>query len=127
MAKFLIESGAPVDTIQSPTVNLYGEATPLFFASRRSDPEMIRMLAAHGADVNARDGNKNTPLTDCASHASPETVRALLAVGAHVNALGIYDLTALHQAAQPIEPRRCGFCLPPELTRQSVIEKGRRH
>ena len=101
MAEFLIESGAPVDTIQFPTVNLYGETTPLFFASwRRGDPEMIRMLAAHGADVNARDASNNTPLMDCASHASPETVRALLAVGAHVNALGIYDLTALHHAAQ---------------------------
>lgn len=98
MAQFLIESGAPVDAIQSPTV--YGEATPLFFASRRGDPEMIRMLAAHGADVNARDECRNTPLTDCAGHADPETVRALLAVGANVNALGIYNLTALHQAAK---------------------------
>ena len=89
-----------MDTIQFPTVHLYGEATPLFFASRRGDPEMIRMLAAHGADVNARNACQNTPLTDCAGHASPETVRALLAVGAHVNALGIYDLTALHHAAQ---------------------------
>jgi ankyrin repeat protein len=98
MAKFLIESGAPVDAIQSPTA--YGEATPLFFASRRGDPEMIRMLAAHGADVNARNECQNTPLTDCAGHANPETVCALLAVGANVNALGIYNLTALHQAVQ---------------------------
>lgn len=98
MATFLIESGAPVDAIQASTI--YGEATPLFFASHRGDPEMIRTLAAHGADVNARDSIQHTPLTDCASHASQETISALLVGGANVNAQGMYGLTALHQAAQ---------------------------
>ena len=101
MAKFLIESGSPVDTIQAPTVHAYDIATPLFFASCRDDPEMIRMLAAHGADVNARSASNFMPLADCAGQASPEAVRVLLAVGANVNALSsMYDLTALHNAAQ---------------------------
>ena len=28
---------------------------------------------------------------------------------------------------RPIEPRRCEFCLPLELIRQSVIETGKQH
>ena len=79
MVRFLIESGATLDSVE-----IY-ERTLLHLACGRDDPEMIRMLVARGLNVNARDESQETPLTDCARAGRPETIRALLAAGADVN------------------------------------------
>jgi ankyrin repeat protein len=57
MAKMLLEAGTPVD-IREPDGR-----TPLHIAATVSgDPEAIRLLIKHGADVNAVDDKQLTPL-----------------------------------------------------------------
>jgi ankyrin repeat protein len=48
-AKLLLNAGAEVDARES-----FGGQTPLMWAAARRHPEMVELLAAKGADVNAR-------------------------------------------------------------------------
>jgi cytohesin len=92
MAEFLIESGAPLDTVE------YLGQTPLHMAARGGDPELIRLLVARGLDVNARDDYDDTPLCDVAWRAKPAAVAALIEANADVNARGMNESTPLHHA-----------------------------
>ena len=93
MVKFLIDSGATLDTIE-----IYGQ-TLLHIACRGGGPELIQMLVARGLDVNARDEDNETPLTYLADHGHPESARLLITAGADVNARSYNGDTALHCAA----------------------------
>jgi quinoprotein dehydrogenase-associated probable ABC transporter substrate-binding protein len=64
-----------------------------------SDPARIKFLAAHGANLNARDSMGATALTSAASARDSETVTLLLALGADANARNGDDLTPLMAAA----------------------------
>lgn len=64
-----------------------------------SDPARITFLAAHGADVNARDSMGATPLTSAGSARDSDTVKLLLQLGADANARNADDLTPLMAAA----------------------------
>ncbi|MFZ2644579.1 MAG: ankyrin repeat domain-containing protein, partial [Verrucomicrobiia bacterium] len=71
---------------------------PLHYAVYRGI-ELIEMLLACKADVNAQDGQGNTPLHVAAYH-SPKTIaELLLAHGARINARGFDDQTPLCCAA----------------------------
>ena len=94
MALFLIESGAPLDTVES-----LGR-TPLHMAAHGGDPELIRLLVARGLDVNARDDHQDTPLCDIAWQGKPAAVAALIEAGADVNARGLNKCTPLRHAAR---------------------------
>ena len=89
VAHFLIDSGAPLDTLEEHGL------TPMFMAARGGTPEFVRLLAARGLDVNARDDWNDTPLTDSILRTNVETVKALLEVGADVNARAARGRTAL--------------------------------
>lgn len=93
MAKFLIESGAPLNTVE-----YCHDQTPMHMAVVGGDPEVIKLLAARGVNVNARDSCKDTPLHDLAWRDKPEAVAALIQAGADVNARGGAGRTALHSA-----------------------------
>lgn len=81
--------------------------TALMLAAENRDVECIRLLLAHGANVNLRDGDGRTALLDAAavtseseidegSHgASERTLRLLLDSGADVNAQDAKGMTAL--------------------------------
>jgi ankyrin repeat protein len=92
MALFLIESGAPLDTLE------YYGYTPLHMAARGGDPELIRLLVARGLDVNARDDYGDTPLRDVTWRGKPEAIAALIEAGADVNTRGLNQGTPLHSA-----------------------------
>ncbi|MGL4463239.1 MAG: ankyrin repeat domain-containing protein [Planctomycetia bacterium] len=70
--------------------------TALHGVAGEDHPEMIRLLADAGADVNAGDDRGHTPLHLAAN---PEAVEALVEVGADVNARSRDGGTPLHLAA----------------------------
>lgn len=93
MAIYLIDHGAPLDTIEGKG------STLLHRAARGGNPELIRLLLARGLDVNARDDYGDTPLTDSVWCTRPEAIDVLIEAGADVNAQGSNESTALHLAA----------------------------
>jgi len=78
------------------------DATALHFAAFFAQPETVRLLVDHGADVHAVSstfGNV-TPLHSAAAGGSAEIVHLLLVAGADANARQNGGFTALHAAAQ---------------------------
>ncbi len=94
MAVFLIESGAPLDTVE------YLGYTLLHEAARGGDPQLIRLLVARGLAVNATDDYGDTPLRDISARDKPQAVAALLEAGADVNQQGMNGYSPLHGAVQ---------------------------
>jgi ankyrin repeat protein len=101
---------------QSPTLprtvrgGCQHEARPtgsdLFTAIRKADAQGLRKLLDRGADVNARDAERNTPLILASFYAGPECVALLIAKGADVNAANKAGATALIRAATSYEKTR---------------------
>lgn len=58
--------------------------TPLIYAMGREHPDVIRVLLAHGANVN-KGTFYATPLINAALHQDVQAIRLLLAAGANVN------------------------------------------
>lgn len=94
MSLYLIDAGAPLDTV------VYEGSTMLHQAAKGGDPEIIRLLIARGLDVNATDDYHyhDTPLSDVAGRAKPEAIAALLEAGSDVNHRGVNDQTPLWRA-----------------------------
>ena len=93
---FLLDRGHPLDTVEGVGKTL------MHMAALGVDPDLIRLLAERGLDVNAQDDFGDTPLLDClsntASHASRDTISTLIEVDADVNARRIDGATCLHVA-----------------------------
>lgn len=67
--------------------------------SSATNPEIVRMLMAAGADLNFRDGQGYTALTRAAEEGDEEMVAALLAMGAPPDYQSVCE-QALHRAAK---------------------------
>jgi ankyrin repeat protein len=76
----------------------FGQETPLSYAvSCEHSKEMIDLLVAHGADINAKSGGFDiTPLQHAVRVGRVEAVRALLANKPDVNAVNSENRTAMH-------------------------------
>jgi len=96
MAEFLVESGAPLDTLEG-----LGQ-TPLHLAARGGDPQLIRLLIDQGLTVHVKDDHQDTPLTDSVGSTSPEAISALIEAGAEVNERGLNGRTALNGAVRAV-------------------------
>lgn len=88
MVEYLVASGVEVNG----TVNLHRymrddvAGTPLHLAVDRHHVENVRVLLAHGANVNARDGQAKTPLGVALQAGHDDLVDMLIAAGCEVQA-----------------------------------------
>jgi ankyrin repeat protein len=70
--------------VNSTNGNAHG-STPLHFAAHSGHADVIRVLLAHGANINARNNEGQTPLMIAADSSQTETVKLLLANHADAN------------------------------------------
>ena len=73
--------------------------TPLHYAAFYGHKDVLELLLAKGADVNAKEDDDKTPLHFAAIKGRKEAVKLLLAKGADVNAKEDTGETPLHYAA----------------------------
>ena len=92
-----IAAGADVSVKKknSPAVLFEASGTPLHYASTK---EIVELLIAKGADVNAKSSDGSTPLHDAAYYGRTVIAELLIAKGADVNAEDEVGLTPLHRA-----------------------------
>jgi len=96
----LLDLGVPVDTPYEEGDGYWGIApnsTALHVAAWRARPEVVKLLLARGAEVNARDGRGRTPLMLAVKACvdsywtelrSPDSVAELLGAGAVTDEVG---------------------------------------
>ena len=81
LVKALVEGGADVNTKD------FQDMTALHIAAQNYDLEMSKYLIAHGAEVDAQDGNGNTPLwcAEFEGDTSTELQESMIYNGANEN------------------------------------------
>jgi len=128
LVKRLVAKGANVNARMTKKGNLNNTraneigATPFFLAAVTADAELLRTLAALGADPSLTNADNSTPLMECAGLPSrspgedagtePETIEALqvlLDLGADINAIDKNGETAMHGAAYKNLPKVVTF------------------
>ncbi|KAH9101489.1 hypothetical protein AeMF1_021780 [Aphanomyces euteiches] len=80
-----------------------GELTTMLFdatSGQQDNPEVVRELIMHGANVNATDKGGNSPLYWASLRGHLNTVKELLANDARVNISNHRDETPLHKAVE---------------------------
>jgi len=92
VAKLLIAKGADVKAKGGES-----KASPIFSAVTKSRGNLVELLLANGADVNAKDAFAESPLDSAVKEGLPEMVELLIAKGANVNGDG--GTTPLHKSA----------------------------
>jgi ankyrin repeat protein len=115
--RLLLDRGADLHRGGGPKKNL----TPLLLAAGDTDPSILKLLLAHGADPTLEDENGNTPLSRAVSAGTlngpdrpmfggcrVETVRALIA---HKPDLRLKRNTASNDAIWWARFQRCGEVL----------------
>lgn len=65
--------------------NPEGPISPLYIAARRGDVEIVEILIASGADLDATDPSGRTALVAALTRRNHDVVRTLIAAGADVN------------------------------------------
>lgn len=87
----LLEHGADVNYWDEES-----KRTPLHYLISYRNSEAVKLLLAHGADINARDKSGRTPLHDAVSYMLPEVVRELVEKGAELNLKDVESRSTLH-------------------------------
>jgi ankyrin repeat protein len=80
------------------------EMTPLHYAADEGHTEVVELLIANGADVNAEDEEGWTPFHLAAYWGGKDIVELLIAAGADVNAKNNWIGTPLDIATHPENP-----------------------
>jgi ankyrin repeat protein len=78
--------------------------TPLYWAAQNGRLPLVKLLVAHGADVNAKNQGDQTALHVAASRSNLEIVRLLIDSKADIAAKTSSGSTPLHSAAAGNEP-----------------------
>src|SRR5262249_9599321 len=95
--------------------------TPLHVACRGNNLEIVKLLLAAGADVNAKGDDDRTPLHDAAGNKNAKFAELLIDKRADVRAASKFDkFTPLHRAAQAGATRTA----PWRLARGADVEGG---
>ncbi len=92
IVQLLLDDGAKVD------LRSWGFSTALFSATGAEHAQIMKLLIARGADVNAQDEQQYRPL-HLAARKSRECVEILISAGAEVNCLESHGYSPLHYAA----------------------------
>jgi ankyrin repeat protein len=74
--------------------------TPLHFAAKNGDIQIVDMLLKRGARINAKNYDGHTPLHIAITHNKMEITELLVNQGAAVNATNNDGITPLHQALE---------------------------
>ena len=77
-----------------------GQRTPLHWAARKGDPEILEYLIKKGADPNALDEDKATPLVNAVANGHRALVKMLIDAGSDVNLRNVFGMSALHYAVR---------------------------
>ncbi len=85
IAKYLIGKGADVNAKAGNNV------TPIFIATYRNSPEMIKLLIKAGADINVKSAKGMSSLTFAAGEGYADIVDILLKAGASPNSQSHYN------------------------------------
>ncbi|QBG47580.1 ankyrin repeat domain-containing protein [Verrucomicrobia bacterium S94] len=96
-------------TIFGTTKPTEGKLSPIFFAAKSGNPELIKYLVSKGANVNARSNYRATPLMYAVSAGKVEAVKTLIALRADVNAemnpnlknMDLRELGVFHEISNP--------------------------
>ena len=99
LAELAISNGAKVDE-HYPNYFKWSGHTPLHRAARKDYPDVIRVLAKHGARIDVRDIDFQTPLHCAAWHQSPGAIQALLELGADTACFDNSGKSPAHIAAR---------------------------
>lgn len=94
VAHALLKLGIPVNGKTNSE-----EITPLCVASINGYADIVDLLIANGADVEAQDEDGDTPLILASTYGYTESVKKLLAKGALIDRMGFDNETALFCAA----------------------------
>ena len=97
--KALLRAGANVNKFQPPL-----QLTPLLVAAESGTADMVALLIAHKADVNAQDRVGETALMKAIAQRNLPMVEMLLDAGADINAKNQRGHTALTNAVLRSEP-----------------------
>lgn len=98
MVKYIIDQNQ--ELLGIPDIEYPYDVAPLHIAAERGRKEVVEVLLAAGADVNAQIEKGYTPLLIAAHFERKEIVEMLLASGADVNAKISSHVTSLYIAAQ---------------------------
>ena len=95
-------------------------ATALSWASRHGNVEMISMLLAHRAPVDAADSMQWSPLMEAAFSRAPDAVRELLSAGANARHENRSNESAL-SIARDVKSEACVDLLVGALSREEAL------
>ncbi len=95
MVLFIAANYRRVAPAPAATPNRKDLGQSLLTAIRDGNHATVRALLDQGADVNARNGLRDTALMQAALNSDRTMMQLLLQRGAEVHARGVYDVTAL--------------------------------
>jgi ankyrin repeat protein/Flp pilus assembly protein TadD len=120
MVRLLLDKGARVNSPE-------GERTPLMLASYAGNVEIVKLLLAKGANVNARGrlvNNDRTPLALAVEMDHVEVVKLLLAAGADAKDDWLLSLAASAPSLSYDDPRRKTLPRPSAEILKLLLHKG---
>ena len=81
--------------------------TPLHYAAKNNNKEILEILISNCADINKKDIKSKTPLHYAAKNSSKEIIKILISHGANINIIDEHLKTAIYYAT-----KRFGKALP---------------